>query len=366
MDTQVIIIGAGPSGMAAAHALTNNNIPCIVIDKQTFPRNKLCAGGVTQKAKEILDQLDLKEEFNGENTIVSSRFSLNVGYKHIKNINTQSSTHLVDRYEFDEYLVNTYKNKGGKILEGTKVESIDPENNTIRLSNNQTLKYQYLIGADGATGITKSLINKDFRTNGFCLQIEINREEYSYPNDKISLYYGIIPYGYGWIFPKKNHITVGFGANYNDKIDYKQEFDKFLKHLGIAYDKKDVKGAFVPFGEYIKHPIDKDNTIILIGDAAGLADPISGEGIYYSLLSGIKSADTITKAIEHNDREILEEYIKEIKPITKNISRATKLKKPIYKHRNMIFSSFKNENIASLLFEKCLYNSEYNFNIIKK
>ena len=69
MKYDVVIVGAGPAGMAAAHTLINNNISCCVIDKQVFPRNKLCAGGLTNKVIGLLDELKLGKEFNGKNTV---------------------------------------------------------------------------------------------------------------------------------------------------------------------------------------------------------------------------------------------------------------------------------------------------------
>ena len=73
MNYDVVIIGAGPSGIAAGHNIINNKLSCCIIDKQVFPRNKLCAGGVTQKTFELLKSLNLGQEFKGENTIISKR-----------------------------------------------------------------------------------------------------------------------------------------------------------------------------------------------------------------------------------------------------------------------------------------------------
>ncbi len=363
MNYDVIIIGAGPSGMASAHTLLNSHISCLVIDKQIFPRNKLCAGGITQKSMDILKTLKLGREFEGRCTVVTDEYSLYVEYKHITNIKS-SNTYLVNRFEFDDYLVDTYKQKGGNILEGVKVCNIDTNNKSILLSNNETIRYKYIIGADGCVGSTKSLVDKDFKVNGFCLQVDIDRKNIEYP-DKISLYYGIIPYGYGWIFPKKDSLSIGFGAPYKRGIDFIGEFEKFLKKIGARYNKADFKGAFIPFGSYIKEPINKNKDILLVGDAAGFCDPITGEGIYFSLFSGIKAGECLIKAIRRNSKEAVGEYVDKIAPIISSIEGANKVKKILYRSRKVVFSSFKNKTIGKFLFNRCLYNSNYDFSILK-
>ena len=220
MNYDVVIVGARPGGVAAAHNLINNNISCILIDKQKFPRNKLCAGGITYKAFELIKSLKLHNEFNIENSIVSEG-------------KAKGLTYLVDRFEFDDYLVEEYKKKGGTFLEGIGVRKIDTKGNVITLSNDEKINFKYVIGADGAVGITRKLVDEKFNANGFCLQVEIDKDKFNYEGNYMSLYYGIIPQGYGWIFPKKNSFTVGFGGNYDKNMDYHKEFEEFLNNLGI-------------------------------------------------------------------------------------------------------------------------------------
>lgn len=360
MNYDVVIIGAGPAGISAAHNLINNDISCCVIDKQKFPRDKLCAGGITSKTFDIIKSLDLKDEFNGKNTVVSENVSLYLEYEYITDIKCKEKTYLVDRLEFDEYLVKEYEKKDGVILENTKVKNIDTKNNLITLDDNNKLKFKYVIGADGAVGITHSIVEKDFKVNGFCLQIDVNKDECKYYSDNMSMYYGVLPYGYGWIFPKQNHISVGFIGNYDKSIDYTSEFNKFLSKLKINYKKSEYKGAFIPFGNYIKSPINKDGNLILVGDAAGFVDPITGEGIYFAVQSGIKASDIIIKSIQNKNSEYIKEYNKEILEITKNIRLANHFKKLIYTCKVPIFKSMKNDKIGGFLFNDCLYKSNYN------
>lgn len=359
MEYDVVIIGAGPGGLAAAHNLINNNISCILIDKQKFPRNKLCAGGITYKTFDLMKTLKLHNRFNLENSIVSEGASLYLEYEHIADIKAKGLTYLVDRFEFDNYLVEEYKKKRGIFLEGVGVNAIDTSNKIITLSNDEKINFKYVIGADGAVGITRKLVDEKFNANGFCLQVEIDRNKFNYDGNNMSLYYGIIPQGYGWIFPKKDTLTVGFGADYDKKINYHEVFKKFLNTLGIDCDRSEYKGAMLPFGKYIKIPINKEKNLLLVGDAAGLVDPITGEGIYFAMLSGIKASNAIISALRTNDKNKIDKYTNEIDEITKNISKGAKLKKLVYKFRKPIFNTMKNEKFGSFIFNECLYDSNY-------
>ena len=359
MNYDVVIIGAGPSGIAAGHNIINNKLSCCIIDKQVFPRNKLCAGGVTQKTFELLKSLNLGQEFKGENTIISKSVSIYLKDKYITDIECKGNTYLVDRFEFDEYLVRAYEKKGGKLLENTKIKNIDTENNIITLYDNQNIKIKYIIGADGAVGITRSLQDKDIKPHGFCLQVDVDKINTNYNSDKMSMYYGVLPYGYGWIFPKKNHLSVGFIGEYDKKIDYKCEFEKFLSSVGINCDRSEFKGAFIPFGQYLNKPINQDKNLLLVGDAAGFVDPITGEGIYFAVLSGLKASETIVKAIKNEDINIIDEYTYEVYNISNSIKKGSKLKKVIYNYKNPIFNSMKNKKIGSFMFNDCVYNSNY-------
>lgn len=359
MNYDVVIIGAGPGGVAAAHNLINNKISCILIDKQKFPRNKLCAGGITYKTFDLIKTLKLHNEFNIKNSVVSEGAKLYLEYEHITDVKAKGLTYLVDRFQFDNYLVEEYKKKGGIFLEGVGVKSIDTIENIITLSNNEEIKFKYIIGADGAVGITKKLVYEKFKANGFCLQVEIDKDKFNYEDNDMSLYYGIIPQGYGWIFPKQNSYTIGFGGVYDKKINFHKEFEKFLDNLGIKYDKSQFKGAMLPFGEYIKEPINKEKNLLLVGDAAGFVDPFTGEGIYFAMLSGIKASKVIINALKINDKNEINKYNKEIAEITKSISKGAKLKKMVYKFRKPIFNAMKNEKFGSHIFNDCLYESNY-------
>lgn len=359
MKYDVVIIGAGPGGVSAAHNFINNNVSCILIDKQKFPRNKLCAGGITNKTFELMKNLKLQEEFDVKTSVVSEGASLYLEYSHIADIISKGLTYLVDRFEFDDYLVNQYKQKGGNLLEGRKVINIDTENNIIILDGGEVIKFKYIVGADGVVGITKGLVDENVKANGFCLQVEIDREQFNYESNNMSLYYGVIPQGYGWIFPKKKTLTVGFGGDYHQDLNYHEEFAKFLNKLNIDYDKSEFRGAMIPFGDYVKNPINKSKNLLLVGDAAGLVDPITGEGIYYAMLSGIKASNIIMKALKENNKDEVDKYIDEISEITRNISKGTKLKKLIYKYRKLIFNAMKNKKIGNFLFNECLYSSNY-------
>mgnify|MGYP003378781009 CR=1 FL=1 len=109
--------------------------------------------------------------------------------------------------------------------------------------------------------------------------------------DRVSVYFGVIPNGYGWVFPKKEGYTVGVGGPERNSLKMKEQLLLFLNTLGIVTDSVKVKGAFIPYGSFPKR-LASDH-VLLVGDAAGFVDPVNGEGIYFAILSGQKAIQAI-------------------------------------------------------------------------
>lgn len=362
----VVIIGGGPSGTAAGHILLENGINCCIIDKAKFPRKKLCGGLITQKTIEILNSLKLSQ--NIQDYYNTSTNEVKMYYKDnlAMDIKTKIPYCFTDRIIFDNLLVESFKSKGGKLFDGLNIENIDLDSKEIIITNKGIFKFKFIIGADGANSITRKFIDDKYKPNGFCLETNIPRDEFEHSNIA-EIYFGIIKNGYGWIFPKKEHITVGIGGVFTKNIDYKKSFYEFLKIKQIKYDKLNIKGHFVPFGKYINKPI-YDGKLLLVGDAAGLVDPIHGEGLYFSILSGKFAAETIVKSVESCDDSLLD-YIEKIKPIHKIIDDGVWFQNIFYRlwFQTLIFPLAKgHNNIASQFCDNVVSYYNYGYKNITK
>ncbi len=283
----VIIVGGGPSGTSLGYRLLQAGYDCLILEKCVYPREKLCGGLLTEKTVALLEEL-YQKPFT---CFRQKTDSVKIFDKKGKLRQQLKSTHpfwLVDRTEFDAYLAEEYRRLGGRLLEGKRVQTVDPQNHLVCLAEGTKFQYRYLVGADGANSIVRKHIDKAYKPTGFCL--EINPRCAGCPED-ICLYVGIADYGYGWIFPKKDRVTAGMGGDREKNPRMLKRFQHYRKKQGFAHTPDQIKGAFVPYGTYVKQPA--KNHLLLVGDAAGLADPLTGEGIYFALLSAQYAAEAI-------------------------------------------------------------------------
>lgn len=288
MNYDAIIVGGGPAGTAAGLALSKFNLSVCLIDKCFFPRSKVCAGIITEKTirilKKILPEFDFCNYYNLNKISLFSQSNAECVFP-IKYPLT-----LVDRERFDYELLTACKNAGVHILEGTTFSQFIPSQNTLILNDGTELSYGILVAADGIfSPIRKALGIADIQ-KGFCIQNIINKSQCSLPLvnlDKVCFDFAHIAFGYNWILPNERNIIIGTGVLAENET-YRHaltEHQKLCDHLGIS-DSTNRKGAFLPIGDIAKQSEHPYENIILVGDAAGFVNPITGEGIYYALLSG--------------------------------------------------------------------------------
>lgn len=310
-EFDVIIIGGGPAGIAAAKKLSESNLKFCIIEKEKFPRMKLCGGGLTSKSQDVLEELNLNYQIEQIIEIVKIEYK-----KKIYDWKMDRPIIMVDRKTFDNDNLNQIKELGIPVYEEEIVERI--ENNKI-ITNNHEFNFKYLIFADGINGFSKKYTKVN--NTGYCIETDVK----NITRDNALFSFNATLDGYGWIFPKKDKITIGLGKFKNTKADYKKMLHDFSKRNDIDLANIKLLGFPIPNGNLVKNPV-IDNNKILVGDAAGLADPVTGEGIYYALLSGKLSAEAIIRA--NKTGESLEKIYQEK---TKHIYKSLKKKKLVSK-----------------------------------
>lgn len=302
MHYDIVIVGCGPAGSSAGLALSKFSNSICIIDKANFPRPKLCAGIITQKTIQILKVILPEFEFN--NYYFTNKISLFSQH----NINCEFSVKypltLVEREQFDYELLLACKKNGVHVFDQTSYSEFIPDQNKLILSNGEELSYNVLVAADGIfSQIRKGLGVADIQ-KGFCLQNTINitsQLNAALVNlDKVCFDFANISFGYNWILSNKKNIVIGTGVLAEAPI-YKQalaEHTKLCTQLGIS-SSTNLKGAFLPIGDVANQAWHSYDNIILIGDAAGYANPITGEGIYYAILSGYYAGKAYLKDKMH-------------------------------------------------------------------
>ena len=313
-----VVIGAGPAGMGCGIVLQKNNHEICVIDKAVFPRNKTCAGLVTGKTLDLLRSIFDGEDIDGLFCYTSPKIKLYKKTQLLTEAPISNSARLVNRIEFDNALVEKYKSLGGKIMEGERRISVDYAGNRVNLINGDTVGYNNIVFADGALSMSHKLLKFDKRKMALGIEAYVPSDQLSC--DSVDIYFDIIDGGYLWVFPHGDTVCVGAANLYNKKTDYKKIIVDFLRDIGVDPDKQRYTGAFLPYGYVVPQDKLPDN-VMLVGDAGGFTDPISGEGLYMSLRTGILAAEALSSS------EPKKTYLKSVKPVSAIVKDGDKAQK---------------------------------------
>ncbi|MFB3052713.1 MAG: geranylgeranyl reductase family protein, partial [Dehalococcoidia bacterium] len=225
MRYDAIVVGAGPAGSTAALTLAREGASVLLLDRASFPRDKPCGGGVTVRAASCQD-IDLAPVV--ERTIMGARFSLRLGPAFDRRYD-EPLTYMTQRSRLDAHLVEAAVGAGAAFQDGESVRSVEVAVNpdglggsgsslagavTVR-TDGGSYAARALIGADGANGV----VGRATAIRPQCEEAVALEGKVAYPNgvptdwrDFIGLDFGWLAGGYGWVFPKGDHLNVGVGA----------------------------------------------------------------------------------------------------------------------------------------------------------
>ena len=277
----VIIIGAGPGGLKCAETLGNSSLKVLLLEKNSEIGPKVCAGGLTGKGIEYLNLPPHLVEYK---------------YKRVKlHVNNITSTlksdtdfaFTIDRKEFGQWQLqklSAFSNIEVRI--NSKVTEITKE---FVVVNGEKIGYKYLVGADGSNSIVKRFLGLKSRKMGIGIQYIISTDKYK--DFEVYFQPKYFSAWYAWIFPHHGYVSIGCGCSPEvlsaEKL--KKNFHRWLNDHDIDISE----------GKYEAFPMDTDykgihfDNVFLVGDAAGLVSPFTGEGIYQALISGEDVAKTI-------------------------------------------------------------------------
>ena len=328
-DFDLVIVGAGPGGSNAASVALDAGLRVVQIDSARFPRVKPCAGGVTLKAAAAL-----RYALNPSVCRSFDAIEFNLWGKR-RNRFSHGGVVLrtVCRPEFDNRLVReNCSRRDFTFLGGTRVTAVEYDGRfTVKTSAGSVTGAQ-LIGADGAY----SIVNRIFRIaapRALATAIEVNiphsgRE--TMPNDVPCLDYGAIGQGYGWVFPKDDHWSVGLYTLSPRTPNIREQLSSYIRAKGLpADDTLDGLQAFrIPVGGFrLKTP---DCPVYVVGDAGGFADALTGEGIYYALESGRLAGETAVD-VAHGRRRHGAYYRRLWKSVLLDTAISYSLSKPFFR-----------------------------------
>jgi geranylgeranyl reductase family protein len=292
----VIVVGAGPAGATLAYELAKRGIGVLVLEKEKLPRYKCCAGGVTSKAAKLLN-FDISEVV--EDVIYEANFTFNLGSSYLGQ-HSQPLIYTVMRDAFDYFLVQKAQQLGTVLMDGQKVTQVQVSGDWVEISiADNIFRSRLVVGADGAYSVVARELgmgrSMEYAT-GIESEIVVPEEELAKWKSRAQIDLGCIPGGYAWVFPKRNHLSVGVGCLASKARDLHAHHQKFLNSLNIgSYTIARSSSHLIP--TCTKGSLVWQDKALLLGDAAGLTDPLTGEGIYNAIQSAQLAAPVIENSL---------------------------------------------------------------------
>jgi geranylgeranyl reductase family protein len=287
-DADVIIVGGGPGGASAAYFLRAAGCRVLLLERERLPRYKICAGGVPGSAFQLFPF-----SFSPVIEQTMKRGTFVCGEHRVTQSMPEGSLFMVQRKDFDFFLL---QQSGAEVLEGDKVERVEQETDGVRVvtQGGRRLCSRYLIGADGprsrvahCAGLRRS------KGMGVALQLEVSfgealQKEFA---GRFLVGLGALDNGYYWIFPKAGHLSVGIGSMGRGRGQLLFRLKRHMAGLGIHLERYPSRAHPLPL--FSPRAERQKGRILLVGDAAGLVDPLTGEGIRHALVSGQLAAEAV-------------------------------------------------------------------------
>jgi geranylgeranyl reductase family protein len=306
MDFDVIIVGAGPAGCAAAYDLVAAGRRVLLLDRRRFPRVKPCAGGITVKTARRL-------RYSIGPVVRQVCTDLQVG-DHLDRSTTFRGPHpicaMTVREEFDDYCLRQTIQRGADFRVVTHLSAITETAHSVSAeTSGGSFTAKYLIGADGANSVVRRLLpNAAPLALGFAIEAQLPMND---PPD-MAFDFGVVEFGYGWLFPKRDHVNVGLYTNATELRPGRAALADYARARLGTDALQHVIGHHIGLQGW--HAVPGTARIALVGDAAGLVDPMLGEGIHNAVASGQAAAAAIRSA-EQNGTDLHSEYLRELQPL---------------------------------------------------
>jgi geranylgeranyl reductase family protein len=288
----VLVVGAGPAGSAAAMELVRGGASVLLADKARFPRDKPCGGGLTGRALRYApcDVSPVVEH-------VVDRFVIRVGYR--RRFAGRSGPPLIrmtQRRRLDAYLVEQAAREGVDFRDGAPVSALALDEGGVRATVAGTsVRASFVVGADGANGVvTRAAGLGEGIHCGVALEGNVPwavLDDAPY-RETAWVELGVVPGGYGWVFPKGDHANLGVGGWLAEGPKMRAHLARLARqHALDARHLTDVRGHRLPMRQ-LGAPAARGR-VLLVGDAAGLVDPLSGDGIYEAFVSARLASEAI-------------------------------------------------------------------------
>lgn len=288
-----IVVGAGPAGSTAAYRLACAGANVLLLDRAHFPRDKPCGGGVTGRAARLLP---LSIEPVVEHVVAAVDLRLRYGSTFAR-ASGEPLVYMTQRKRLDHFLVQKAVEAGAELREGVKVGDLEVRPSGVSVEG---VEADVLIGADGVNGVTaRALGLGGNRVVGVALEGNLsyaNMDRSAYEG-RLALELGVVPGGYGWVFPKGDHANFGVGGWEVEGPRLRDHLRRLCEGHGVSFDDlEELRGYRLPLRE--PRSMMARGRALLVGDAAGLVDPVSGDGMFEGFLSSQYAVEAVLDVLQ--------------------------------------------------------------------
>jgi geranylgeranyl reductase family protein len=284
------VIGAGPAGSLAAYTLAEHGAAVLLIDRARFPRDKPCGGGLTIRAVRMLPySIDpVVEE-------VIDRLELRLRYgRRFESVRAKPLAVMTQRSRLDAFLAERAAAAGADFRDGARATTVavDGRGAIVQIEGRR-VHAEVVIGADGTNGVTARCLGLCTRpAYGVALEgnvaydvLDVERFRH-----RIAFELGVVRGGYGWVFPKGSHLNVGVGGRGREAPALRRHLARLCREHRIPHARlESVRGYRLPVCR--RDAVLARGRGLVVGDAAGLVDPLTGDGIYGAFVSGPLAAE---------------------------------------------------------------------------
>lgn len=301
-----IVVGAGPAGSTAARELAARGVDVLLLDRARFPRDKPCGGGVTVRCAALLP-FDLTPVV--EQVVTGAVLQDRAGRSTVRDAG-RVLTYLTQRSRLDAYLVEQAQAAGVEFRDGQHVRSVVQLRDgtyEVRVGTDAPLHARAIVGADGANGVVATHLGFSHpaeRAVALEALLPCPDGVPAWLRGRVALSLAYLPGGYAWLFPKADHINIGVGGwQAAAGAQLRPALDAYCRAQGFdPAALVGLRGHHLPL-QAPGMTVAADGAA-LVGDAAALVDPLSGEGIYAAIASAIAVAPAIDDYLAGTTRDL--------------------------------------------------------------